>query len=275
MAWFDFLFRKKTAEKVENPDLIKIMTQMSANPDMKVRRALYREFLKSTFLLPMPAPVADFSSKLKSGASVDVKLVSQRGAKGELVWMAFTDEKALSMWKSTGGAFVTLPGSQFFSMAVRNNVDNILVNCAGPVSGQITKMEINMLVEGTLPDEAGEATHTLRFKENTQVFIGAPVQQPRPELVSYLKEKLGDHPDVLAGYLVLMTIGAAAPHLVLGVQFKAMPHQEPTKRMFDSLGKGLHPFLGQGEYLDMFPFDPTHEWFQSIQKSGIVVYKKA
>jgi len=80
-----------------------------------------------------------------------VQLLSQRGPKGELIWMAFTDEKALSQWRSAGSHYLVLPGTQLFHMAVENQVDSVLVNCAGPVGGQVSKAEIQMLAEGKIP----------------------------------------------------------------------------------------------------------------------------
>jgi hypothetical protein len=148
MGFFDFLSKRKTAE---NADLEKVMLEMSLHPNMKVRRLLYAELLKSTLLLPTPSPL-EASSHVTS--LKEIQLVTQPGPKNELIWIAFTSKAALGQWRNQfEDAYVAIQGSPLFALAVQNRVESILINPAGPVGGKITGVELQMLAEGIFPKD--------------------------------------------------------------------------------------------------------------------------
>ncbi len=156
MGLFNFFSKRKI---YENANLEKVMMEMSLRPVMKTRRVLYAELLKSTLLLPTPSPLesSTFETSLK-----EIQLVTQPGPKNELVWIAFTSKEALRQWRPQfEDAYVAIQGTLLFALAVQNRVENILINLAGPVSGKITGMELQMLAEGILPrDEDGNTKNT-------------------------------------------------------------------------------------------------------------------
>jgi hypothetical protein len=144
MGFLNFFSTRKPAE---NSHLEKLMREMSLRPDMKVRRLLYAELLKSTLLLPTPSPLESNSPEkpLK-----ELQLVTQPGPRNELIWIAFTSKAALYQWREHfEEAYVAIQGTELFALAVRNRVESILVNPAGPIGGKITEGELKILATGT------------------------------------------------------------------------------------------------------------------------------
>lgn len=269
MGWLESLFKGKSRE---NTDLERIMVEMSKNSELKVRRILYHELLKSTLLLPTPSWL---ENQAEAKPLKEIQLVTQPGPKGELTWLAFTGRHTLELWKGVQDSpYVALRGKELFALAAQNRVDQILMNPAGPVGGRITRMELEMLAEGTFPTEGGRQTHSVQAREQTPIRIGKPAHDPNPELVEYLRENLSQNTEVTAGYLVAMVIGGGLPHLVLGIQFESVPHRESVKPLMEALGGGARTYLKKDEFLDMVPFDAKHEWFAAIQNYGVAVYKK-
>jgi hypothetical protein len=269
MVFFDFFSKGKN---VENSDLEKVMREMSLRPDMKVRRVLYAELLKSILILPTPSPLeATPHEKPLKG----IQLVTLPGGGNELVWIAFTNKAALHQWRDHfEDAYVAIEGAQLFALAVQNRVESLLINPAGPIGGKITGMELQMLSEGTFPQAGNGLTYSVRAKEQSPVRMGTPVEPLKTEFIRYLQDELGKNEKVLAGYVVAMVIGKGAAHLVLGIEFASELSQEAAKPMMDAIAGGIHPLLGKGEYLDMVPIDANHEWFGAMRQFGILVYQK-
>jgi hypothetical protein len=269
MGFFTFF---KRSRKPENSDLEKIMREMSVRPDMKVRRVLYLQLLKCTLLVPTPSPLG---ASTQGAPLKSLQLVTQPGTEGGIVWLVFTSRTALRQWRpGFEDAYVAMRGDQLFSLAVQNRVEEILVNPAGPIGGKITRMELEMLAEGTLPQEGGGKTHTVRAREQTPIRIGTPAQPLKQDLVDHLRQHLKSRPDVLAGYVAAMVIGEGKAHLILGIQFAAIPDHKEVKPLMDAIGGGIPALLSTGEYLDMVPFDEKHEWFGALRQFGILVYQQ-
>src|SRR5579862_3819655 len=115
MGFLNFFSSRKT---VENSDLEKVMKEMSLRPDMKVRRVLYAELIKSVLLLPTPSPLEIHSD---GTGPKEIQLVTQPGAGNEPVWIAFTSKSALLQWRSHfEEAYVAIEGAPLFALAVQN-----------------------------------------------------------------------------------------------------------------------------------------------------------
>src|SRR5580693_9909372 len=118
MGFLDFFSERKIDE---NSDLEKVMREMSLRPDMKVRRVLYAELLKSSLLLPTPSPLESTSHETPLK---ELQLVTQPGPKDELIWIAFTSKTALHQWRDHfEDAYVAIVGAQLFPLAVQNRVE--------------------------------------------------------------------------------------------------------------------------------------------------------
>jgi hypothetical protein len=157
MGFFDFFSKRKTAE---NAGLERVMLEMSLRPDMKARRALYAELLKSILLLPTPSPL-EASSHVMS--LKEIQLVTQPGPKNEVIWIAFTSKASLRKWRHEfEDAYVAIQGAPLFELAVQNRVESILINPAGPIGGKITGIELKMLAEGTIPQDGDSHTKSAK-----------------------------------------------------------------------------------------------------------------
>ncbi len=115
---------------------------MSVKPTVQTRKKLYQELLNHVLLLPTPGHLEESTHEpLK-----EIQVVTQPSPEGKLCWLAFTSQEALYKWKHEN-AYVAIQGSQLFELALRNKVDNILMNVAGPIGGLITRIEIQMLAQ--------------------------------------------------------------------------------------------------------------------------------
>lgn len=252
--------------KKENADLERVMAEMAAHPDMKVRRVLYLELLKGTLLLPLPShldPPAD-GKPLK-----ELQLVTHPGEKGKVLWLAFTSRRALHQWRPQfPEAYAAIKGQQVFALAVQNNVDQVIINPSGPVGGRITRMELEMLAEGSLPVQGGEQIHTVVARPNTNYRFETPSGDEKADLILYLVGHLQKGVGVHEGYLIRLAIGDGAPHLLLAIRFLKAPPEKEVKPFLEAIAKDVGPYLGNGEYLDMLPLDDTHEWAKVIFEKG-------
>lgn len=153
MGLFDFFSKRKT---VENAGLERVIMEISLRPNMKIRRLLYAELLKSILLLPTPSPL-EASSQVMS--LKEIQLVTLPGPKNELVWIAFTSKVASRQWRNQfEDAYVAIQGTALFALAVQNRVQSILINPAGPIGGKITEMELKMLAEGSSAQDEADST---------------------------------------------------------------------------------------------------------------------
>lgn len=256
----------------ENADLGRVMAEMAAGPNMKVRRVLYLELLKATFLLPLPN---DPDPSLVGKPLKELQLVTHPGEKGEVLWIAFTSRKALHQWRPQfPEAYAAIQGKEVFALAARNGVDQVIINPAGPIGGRITRMELEMLAEGTLPVQGGEKVQTVMARQNTVFQIG-PLDRPlAPELLKYFREHLAKEPQVHTAYLAKVVVGGGTPHLLLGVLCRMVLPEEKARPLMAAIGQDVGKFLGSGELLDMVPLDDGHEWTPLLREKGTVVYRR-
>jgi hypothetical protein len=233
---------------------------------------LYLQLMKSTLLLPTPKPLElpPDGSKLK-----DLQLVTQPGRAGETIWLAFTSRQALHLWREQfPDAYVAIQGSQVFALAVQNNVDQLVINPAGPVGGYVTRIELQMLAEGTIPMEGGEKVNTVLARANTHLQIGPVAQGLAPGLLDHFKGHLEKEARVEAAYLASVMLGGGLPHLLLGICFKKLPDEKSIQGLMAEIGKDVGKYLGKGEFVDMVPLDEGHEWYDYLQEKGTQVYRR-
>ncbi|HVZ81807.1 MAG TPA: SseB family protein [bacterium] len=253
-----------------NAGLERIMAEMATHPDMKVRRVLYLELLKGTLLLPLPR---ELDPALGGQPLKELQLVTHPSEKGEVLWLAFTSRAALHQWRPQfPEAYVAIQGRQVFALAVQNKVDQIIINPAGPIGGRITRMELGMLAEGTLPIQGGEGVHTVLSRSNTNYRFEAPELGGKQGLVEYLKGHLASGKGIEEAFLVLLAIGDGSPHLLLAIRYPAAPMEGSVRPFLEAIGKGIGRFFEKDDYLDMLPLDGGHEWAEAIREKGVRIF---
>jgi len=130
------------------------MHAVAVDDNPRTRRALYRQLLQSTLLLPSNealGPGLGGWTALKK--TTRLGLVTTTGPQGERILLAFTDEQALLRWKPTGSSYVGLHAMDLFRLALDNDVAGVLVNVAGPAGGTITRGEMEVLASGGTPGQ--------------------------------------------------------------------------------------------------------------------------
>ena len=266
---FDWFKKKK---RIENINLEIVMREMSKKSDMRVRRVLYSELLKSTLLLPTPSPLEALPDE---AALKEIQVVTQKGPKNELVWIAFTSKTALTKWRiQSEDSYIAIQGIHLFNLAIQNQVEAILINPAGPIGGKITRMELNMLAEGAFPQGGDGLTHQVRPSEGAPVLIGSPPRFLPPNLEEFFWERLSKENLVLAGYVASIKIGKGNSHLVLAIEYGSVPQPESNRALLDTIGAEIKKRIGPEEYIDMVSFDQKHEWCNAIRRHGVVIYKR-
>jgi hypothetical protein len=187
---------------------------------------------------------------------------------GQTALPVFTDEEAVRLWQPEGAPYVAFHAPDLFQLALQNNADALVVNVAGPTGGEITRHELSVLAQGTLPDADGSMT----IDEDTQVLIGAPTDPPQ-ELISALSAGMGAHSEIESGYLTVMAIGAGEPHLVAGVRFSQIPPEEHIGVIMRDLSDAVRPVLAPDQYLDFVVVDDT-DFGRAVEASGIAVFAR-
>lgn len=257
-------------ESPTNPELIDAMAGVAHNDNGQTRRVLYEALMNSTLLVPTSGEGDDDPQPGWHELAEDTQLqfVVLTNPQGQTALPVFTDEEALRLWQPEGTPYVAFPAPDLFGMALQNNADALVVNVAGPTGGEITRHELSVLAQGTLPDPDGSMT----IDEDTQVLIGAPSDQPK-ELVDSLHDAMVGHPEISAGYLTIMAIGAGEPHFVVGVRFSQVPPEEAISGIMRDLSDAVRPALEPDQYLDFVVVDDS-DFGKAVESSGIAVFHR-
>jgi hypothetical protein len=137
---------------VTNPQLLSALHAMEDSNTLENRKAVYRALMQSTLMLPVTESVVDQLAS-KVGLSFEestLRLITRQNESGDLLLLAFTDQDAMAAWRSDVNRYIALEGQELFSLALQNEVSEIIVNLAGPVSKRITRYEIIALALGKM-----------------------------------------------------------------------------------------------------------------------------
>jgi hypothetical protein len=254
-----------TPSKGENQSLIKAIMKVSMQDTPQTRQALYEVLSKSTFLVPTAA----HPQSLQTGNQIlqqdtPVQLVTTQNAQGKPSFLVFTDEKSLLTWKPQGSAYVAMEASNFFPIALENNVASILVNPAGPIGGEITRQEIEFLAEkGMLLSKGDSGGDSIQLSQGNKIFVRALPKVPPEKMVFEIHNTLVNLPTAAAAYLFQMAIEGGKPHLALGLTFSPPPSKPLVQKLFQNLGEKIHPFLKKDTYIDFLILEG--ELLESVQ----------
>jgi hypothetical protein len=257
------------AESPTNPELIDAMAGVAHNDNGQTRRALYEALVNSTLLVPTAAQGEDPQPGWHSlEEDTQLQFIVLTNPQGQTALPVFTDEEALRLWQPEGAPYVAFHAHDLFALALQNNADALVVNVAGPTGGEITRHELSVLAQGTLPDPDGSMT----IDQDTQVLIGAPSDPPQ-QLLDSLREGMAAHPEISAGYLTIMAIGAGEPHFVAGVRFSREPTEEAIGGIMRDLSDTVRSVLAPDQYLDFVVVDDS-DFGKAVESSGIAVFRR-
>lgn len=243
------LFGKKGPS---NPRLDKAMAALAKGEDPKLRREMYLALLDSTLILSTPRRPDAVPKKegwVKARGDISLKFHSIQNSRGKPAMLAFTNVDSLLRWKKEGGDYFALRAREVFALALKSEMDSIQINAAGPIGGELTKPEIQILSEGAIPQQAHEdGAASLEVTQGTKVLVRAPAKAPGEKLLEALRQSLARHPEVRSAYLFEMTIGTGSPHWAVGLEVQGDAAR--ARDIFQAVGPDAGRCLDPSEVLD-------------------------
>jgi hypothetical protein len=269
MSIVNKLFGRKSPS---NPRLEKAMRELARGEDPAKRREVYQELLKSTLILSTPRPLEGKANQHKSGEKLALRFHSLQNAGKKPGMLAFTSEEALLRWKKEGTPYIALGTKDIFSLALKAEMDSIIINPAGPTGGELTLPEIQILSEGAIPQAASQDGATdLEVKAGTRVAVTAPARPPSEKLLQALRQSLSAHPEVQSAYFFDVAIGGGTPHWAVGLVVQG--DQAKAQAVFQATGPVAGKHLAPNEFLDFARLEPG-PLFSEVNKVVQPFYQK-
>jgi hypothetical protein len=249
MAILNKLLPKKSPA---NPKLDKAMAALAKGEDPKLRREMYLALLESTLILSTPQRPDAAQKKegwVKAEGNLAIQFHSIQNSRQKPAMLAFTSVDSLLRWKKEGGEYLALRAREVFALALKSEMDSIQINVAGPIGGELTRPEIQILSEGAIPQQAHEdGAASLEVTQGTRVLVKAPSKAPAEKLLEALRQSLARHPEVQSAYLFEMTIGTGSPHWAVGLEVQG--DAAKARDIFQAVGPDAGRCLDPSEYLD-------------------------
>lgn len=241
-----------------NSPLLVALMEAAGGADPSKRARIYQEIARSMLLLELSKPLAPGDEGMRL-----IGLVSHDGRKG---LAAFTDEKALRMFKPGAVHWVTLPARQIFEMALENGFDAVVINPPG-IAWEVTRDEFEPLSRGQAPTSRPEATQAMVRCEIRPLGRDVP-----PDVVQAIRLALEPYPEILGAYFFMMAMAHEAPQAALGFELSIDAGDFPqlAQRMesdgfqlpdLEGLGYSCGPLTG-----DMLP---------GVRRLGTPVFRRA
>lgn len=119
-------------EPTRNPDLIRLMRQLSVRRDWDTRKMVYQALLATSMLVVIDPDNADEPAETgKLGAFP--------------VWAAFTDIDALRLWQPKGAPFRVTRVDELIPRAVEKKIGSLMINPKGNVGGELYMNELESM----------------------------------------------------------------------------------------------------------------------------------
>jgi hypothetical protein len=114
--------------------------------------------------------------------------------------------------------------------------------------------------------------HAVPLEAGAEMLIGAPANPPSDELVSRLRTRCGEHPEIERAYLyqVMFLQEGEEPHLALGLLLDGSPDIEPIA---DDLAEHAHPLRPEDPHLTIHSL--TSDALESVAASVAPLYERS
>lgn len=227
-----------------NSDLINAINEVANNDNPKTRQILNKLILKSDFMIPTSAEKDFKKTQIKiAKKNKPVQILITKNPEEKSIIYAFTDNKSLLNWTPEGCNCYIFHSYDIFSFALYNNIESIVINPAGPIGGEISHDDIEMLAHGYI-----NSPHSF---DHSQVWMPGGVkykvrmfnEKARPDLKNSLNRILRSYPNIVAGYLLEQVIEKSLPHLVLGVEFSEELSSQQLEEIMSNLIKEIEPLF--------------------------------
>ena len=237
-----------------NPELLTAMETIAQQDSPQNRRVLYDALINSQLLVPIAKPLhnPDRTGLQQVIGTTDVEFIVASNKQNQNALLAFTDEQAVSAWKSENSSYIASNAQDLFQMALEMNVAAIVLNVAGPTArGELMRWEIQSLAVGVIPAGTGQVgTSVITPPLDAEVKFFALNTKPPEQFLASLREAFASLPNVVAAYLMQAQIGQAEPHLVAGVQLSKEMSEDDIHALMNQLGDKVSVLVPKDEFMD-------------------------
>jgi hypothetical protein len=235
---------------------------------------MYQALLNSTLILSTPQPPQGATregwSKARTGLSIQFHSIENSRKKPGM--LTFTSVENLRRWKKEESPFLALGAKDILALALKSDMDSIIINPAGPTGGELTRPEIQILSEGAIPQAASQDGATdLEVKSGTQVAVMTPARPPSEKLLEALRQSLSVHPEIQSAYFFDVAIGGGTPHWAVGLVVQG--DQAKAQAVFQATGPVAGKHLAPNEFLDFARLEPG-PMFAEVNKVVQPFYQK-
>jgi hypothetical protein len=256
MNWLRRLSRRG-AEPPQNRELIAAL-QEGHQPSQSDRAPLFRAVLNSTLLVPLSEPLS-----AEAGATRNVAVLEREGVRAVA---GFTDLEALRRFQPGEPAWAPMPAVELCRLALQRECDHVLLNAAGPVGYELSRLEFQSLVEGLLP--LGE--NRVETQTQTSIQIGMPAERPPDSVLAVMRAAVVV-PEIREVYWFWMAVAGVQPHLGLAVSPSSDQNCDRVGRAIEPIWQKHRPAnsLVTVVGLDQEPF--AH----AVRQKGELLYRAA
>ena len=239
------------------------------------RKNLYTELARSTLLVVVPSRPHGLEESRPENTT-KLSICTFQNSKGDTVVPVFTDEDSLRQWKPEGASYTALAGQDLFRVIAQSAATEIVVNPAGPIGGRLPRHEFEAIAQGHTPEYMIEPAGAMKkMNAGTNLFIGPPANPPSEALLNCIRQSLKRSVSIAAAYAFNMAMGNNSPNLSIGIYFDSKPAAHELEELFSQIGRNMKPFIGDKNYVDLLPLDPTNVLAVTVREQIAPFYKRA
>jgi hypothetical protein len=251
-----------------NQELIAVMQALAERETPEALLAFHQMLAGSQLLLPAPLPSP---STEQAEEEEDIPLLTFENDAGAWVLVAFTDEDAALSWAPDDTEFVALRGLDLLLIAVRNDIDELLLNPGAAHARRIPRKSFEAIaLQGALERPGDPA---MGASSGTTVLIAPPVETPPEDWWRVLSEVLEHYPSVESAYFFQLRMAPQGARHVIGVAlYEGMSVDAQETLMHDLTGelKGMLPI---GWTLDLVVLDDA-DFLTTVRDTVVPFYEQ-
>lgn len=252
---------------LSNPDLSEALEAIEERDTPERRQILYRRLLDSLLIVPTPdAP--DEGAEGASDEGEELNFLTYENDTGDTMLIAFTSEGAALAWEPEGLSYIGLRGQDLMRITVENEIEDIVLNPAGPQTLILGWDEITALAQGTLPPPVDERHAT----GGTTVLIGPAEETPPEQWRSAVSEVLRHYPSVEAAHFFQLHVPPSGARQVIGLVLYAGMSREAQDRLVDDVLKEFETLLPEDQTLEFVILDDP-DFRKTVEDTVAPIYQ--
>lgn len=261
-----------------NPTLSDALQGVVRNDSPQSRQILYEAFNRSEVIVPVEDPQDGITAghpEVPKEPNTSLHFMIASDGKGHVGLPVFTNVEALRTWQPTTPHYVVLLGADLLALALEKRLDAIVINPSSAEQVLLTRRELMILAEnGTLIEDNQTNVARMVIAPDTYSRVKLLSRKSAEQLATRLRASMGQHPQVLAGYLAEVSWERGEPHPIVGIRFSPTADEHTIKSIIESLAEAVKPELANDEYLDFIVID-DNDSSRSIQASGILIFERS